>query len=548
MNNKELVMSFDPKTIEHLGIKMYSHLPNAIAELIANAYDACATEVLIHLIDKEDEKKIIIMDNGEGMRFEEINEKFLVIGRNRRKEGEIITVCGRMATGKKGLGKLAFFGIGETIVIETCKKGEKTKFILDWQELINTTGVPYKPKYEITECNKFEKGTKITLLKLKRKSKFNLESLIKGIAGLFNFLDDFNVFIQLNDNKKILIDNKLKYNDIDMEFEWIFPKWLKTKNLCDYEYNSRIKGKIITSKYPLKPGLRGITLFANGRLVNKAEFFANSESSHFFSYVTGWLDIDFIDEWEEDVISTNRQSLDWENNKIQKLRDFLSIVINEIHKEWREQRKEKKHKNFKNKTKIDFKEWYSKTPFKIKEKLEPVIEKIIEESELGEKETGEIIKNLHELLPEYTYYHYRFIHPEIAEISKKFYEQKNYYGAVLEAIKRYINKVSEKSLKYDIPELQLVSSVFGKKGVLKTVQKYKRLNGNDFRLTTKENIEEGQKFLSMGIIKGVRHPVAHEEITDLRESGMFTEKDCLDILSLVSHLMRRLDDVELNDG
>ena len=40
----ELVMSFDPKTIEHLGVKMYSHLPNAIAELIANAYDACTTK------------------------------------------------------------------------------------------------------------------------------------------------------------------------------------------------------------------------------------------------------------------------------------------------------------------------------------------------------------------------------------------------------------------------------------------------------------------------------------------------------------------------
>lgn len=35
-------MSFDPHTIEHLGVKMYSVLPNAIAELIANAYNADA--------------------------------------------------------------------------------------------------------------------------------------------------------------------------------------------------------------------------------------------------------------------------------------------------------------------------------------------------------------------------------------------------------------------------------------------------------------------------------------------------------------------------
>ena len=45
MANPKLLMSFDPHTIEHLGIKMYSRLPNAMAELIANAYDADAKTV-----------------------------------------------------------------------------------------------------------------------------------------------------------------------------------------------------------------------------------------------------------------------------------------------------------------------------------------------------------------------------------------------------------------------------------------------------------------------------------------------------------------------
>lgn len=42
MEDRKLIMSFDPHTIEHLGVKMYSVLPNAIAELIANAYNADA--------------------------------------------------------------------------------------------------------------------------------------------------------------------------------------------------------------------------------------------------------------------------------------------------------------------------------------------------------------------------------------------------------------------------------------------------------------------------------------------------------------------------
>ena len=36
MEDSSLVLRFDPHTIEHLGIKMYSQLPHALAELVAN--------------------------------------------------------------------------------------------------------------------------------------------------------------------------------------------------------------------------------------------------------------------------------------------------------------------------------------------------------------------------------------------------------------------------------------------------------------------------------------------------------------------------------
>ena len=55
MNEKKnvLTMTFDPHTIEHLGIKMYSTLPPLIAELVSNAYDADASKVLIELKDTD---------------------------------------------------------------------------------------------------------------------------------------------------------------------------------------------------------------------------------------------------------------------------------------------------------------------------------------------------------------------------------------------------------------------------------------------------------------------------------------------------------------
>ena len=116
-------MSFEPATIEHFGVKITPLYPLPLQKLIPNSYDACADSVSIRLYDNEaHNKKIIIEDNGIGMSFTEVNEYFLRIGRNRRKEGQKETVCKRIATGKKGLGKLALFGIGDLIIIETVQR------------------------------------------------------------------------------------------------------------------------------------------------------------------------------------------------------------------------------------------------------------------------------------------------------------------------------------------------------------------------------------------------------------------------------------------
>ena len=108
-NNQMLKMTFTPNTIEHLGVRMYSTLPPVVAELVANSQDADATKVNIQLKD-QDNKEIIVSDNGHGMSFVDINEKFLRIGRNRRSdEGSQTSPGGRKVIGKKGLGKLSFF-------------------------------------------------------------------------------------------------------------------------------------------------------------------------------------------------------------------------------------------------------------------------------------------------------------------------------------------------------------------------------------------------------------------------------------------------------
>ncbi|MBI2487684.1 MAG: ATP-binding protein [Deltaproteobacteria bacterium] len=59
--DEELIMKFDPNTIQHLGIQMYSTLPPVIVELVANSYDAEANEVKIYLYDNREESSSFLV-------------------------------------------------------------------------------------------------------------------------------------------------------------------------------------------------------------------------------------------------------------------------------------------------------------------------------------------------------------------------------------------------------------------------------------------------------------------------------------------------------
>lgn len=541
MNDEKLFMRFEANTIQHLGVKMYSTMPPALAELIANAYDACATEVYIKLYDKG-EKKVIVQDNGIGMSFDEVNNYFLRIGRNRREEKQESN-CERIPTGKKGLGKLALFGIGDQITIVTSQKEETVSFDLDWNEILNTKGKEYEPSFTKQDNSSGVSGTTIVLSDLRRKTGFPIQDYADSIAKLFNFSDDFIIYISLNDQDPILIDSKTKYENIEAEFTWDFQD-IVNSNKKDYSEKSQIQGSIITTEKPLKANLRGITLFANGRMVNMPEFFGPSESSHFYSYATGWLNIDFIDNWDEDVISTNRQSIDWENTRTTELREYLASCLAIIEKQWRELRKKKKQNSISNKVNIDVGQWIDSLPENVQDSVSTIINLLDDTPELSESTQQTAIHLIHDLVPEYANLHWRHLHPEVRSAAETDYIRNDFYRAFIEAVKRYITSVRTKSKSTITTDHAMMGSEFGLNKILQVAAKYNRPDGSKFHVDTYKCIEEGQKYLSMGIVTGARNPISHEEIGDLRDSKLFTEKDCLDMLSLLSHLFKRLDDAD----
>ncbi len=384
-------MSFDPNTIEHLGIQMYSTLPPVIAELVANAYDADAPSVKIFLEDAR-EKRIIIEDTGHGMSFEDLEAKFLKIGRNRRDGNKQFSESGqRKVIGKKGIGKLSFFGIANHVEITTRRDSKKNSFEMDWNDIKNSGDEYEIPLTKHDEpCTGERSGTKITLTAIRRKTPFTPQSLAVSLARAFSVFNekDFNAEIIHNNLQPKKVTNELKYDSIDTEYEWDFPY---SEVDSQYEYAAQITGKIISAKTPVSSSMKGIALFSRGKLVNAHEFYGEKASSHGYTYLTGWLDIGFIDEWEQDVIGTSRQSLNWENEGTSELKDYLQKVVKKIYSERRKRIEEKKKQEIKEKTGMDVDEWLTALPKHEQALARKIVNQIIGNEGIDTEKSGGLV-------------------------------------------------------------------------------------------------------------------------------------------------------------
>ena len=65
MTEREYKLNIDPRILELLGPSLYTNIYYVLAELIANAYDADASNV--YIIIKDD--CIIVEDDGSGMSY-----------------------------------------------------------------------------------------------------------------------------------------------------------------------------------------------------------------------------------------------------------------------------------------------------------------------------------------------------------------------------------------------------------------------------------------------------------------------------------------------
>ena len=182
----------------------------------------------------------------------------------------------------------------------------------------------------------------------------------------------------------------------------------------------------------------------------------------------------------------------------------------------------------------------------VKSSAEEIVNMLVKDEGINESYSPVVVA-LHKIIPEFPDFHWRHLHEDIQSASRKGYESQDYYSAFLESMKRYANRTREYSGSEIEKDFNLMGSVFGadEKKLLHVATGFLRANGTKFSESTLTNIENSQQRISQGVIEGGRNVVAHEESLDLSASGLFTDADCLDLLSMVSYLMQRLEHAKM---
>lgn len=386
--NRELSTPFDYSmrisrlTVDKLGVKLYDKVSAVIAELIANAYDADATEVTVsapmgqYLASRaggtlEDKGfKIEITDNGCGMTPQQVQDFFLVVGAERRKDqnrGDQSPRFNRKVMGRKGVGKLAPFGICKTIEVISAgsdpisansrgnsDSGYRTShIILNYDDIVALNNEPddrYKPTSGKRDQSPSDKsGTTIILKNFEKRQVPDIVTLNRQLAQRFG-LQSEHWQIQLCDNTNCdptsvavgqftvdtMQNTRIEFQS-NSDHSTYYPDGTVEPNQAGFNHNGKfypLSGWIAYSKVPYKDELMaGVRIYCRGKIAAQTSIFnqrAGFTGEHNIrSYLVGELHADWLDE-DEDLIQTDRRDILWSDELATAFENWGQKIVKRI--------------------------------------------------------------------------------------------------------------------------------------------------------------------------------------------------------------------------
>ena len=372
--SSQLTLNISLNVLEQLGINLYSNIPAVLSEVVANAWDADATEVSIDY--NKDKGEITIQDNGTGMTRDNIQDRFLMVG-YRRRDGQPgrTKEHGRRPMGRKGIGKLSLFSIAKTVKVFTAKDSVNSAFCMDVEEIKeqikkNPEDGHYHPNEISTAQINFSRGTRIVLSNLEKK-RIHIKALKRRLARRFSIIGGANKF-QITVNEDSITPSDRGYFS-SLRYIWIFGEDEKLRSLCTtldttngFNQISHLKdGGIQVTGWigsvhkvsQLKDdsnqadgdgNLNRIAIFARGKMMQEDILSDIPKRGVYSNYLVGELEIEGLDEYDggntredDDAATTSRQKIIEDDPRYQKLCDLMSREVSKIGSSWRKWRGEK---------------------------------------------------------------------------------------------------------------------------------------------------------------------------------------------------------------
>lgn len=266
---KTLRWRFDVNTFRLIGRELITDRITAVYELVKNCYDANATKVEVifeNISSNSDDARIIIVDNGCGMSFEDIQDKWMVVGTaSKRKDLYSPKPFHRRFVGEKGIGRFAVDKLGGKVSISTKKIGEKEGLTVDidwdmYEELSKNTQLTLftdiDNNYRLKSAIPQEHGTTLTISSIQERwtdlDIKRLERELEKIVSPFYPLDPpFNIHIKSNEYKefkdKIVKAESIKYSSHQFAISFDIKKG--TQEVLKFD---KVQGKIINQTRPIE--------------------------------------------------------------------------------------------------------------------------------------------------------------------------------------------------------------------------------------------------------------------------------------------------------
>jgi len=358
-------MTISLNVLKHLGISLYNSIPPVLSEIVANSWDADASEVKICI--HRDDDIISIFDNGHGMNEADINGKYLKVGYDKRNnEPPLTNKFERPPMGRKGIGKLSVFAIANVVEVYTAREGEKHALILDANEIEEAvrnedTGGMYTPDEGDIGKIDFEEGTRIVLKELKKNiTATTFKGLRQRLSRRFSIIGESNNFSVSINGAEITPQDRGYYKDV--QFLWYFGDEseryaaLVREDVTSARLDNNLEfipaGELMTRQHQitgwlgtvtlprdLKDEANAIVVYAKGKLIHENLLPDMEDARIFTEYLVGEINADFMDLDElDDIITSNRQSVKEDDPRYEALKTHLKENLNIIGNKWTELR------------------------------------------------------------------------------------------------------------------------------------------------------------------------------------------------------------------